>query len=125
MLYPEKPSLETPQADVDHGNVSATPGPDSSSEKTTDAIEAIRSNGPDNNHDNDDEPGHEHLTPRVSRMSLSSLARRVTSVGTTGTSDPNFEVDWEDEKDPENPRNWSLAYKSMCVGFLSWNTWVM
>lgn len=77
-------------------------------------------------------PSHHHgiddkiLTPQVSRKSQAqsqpSLARRTTSVGTT---DPNFEVDWEDEKDPANPRNWSLAYRCMCLVFLSWNTLVM
>lgn len=65
------------------------------------------------------------LTPQVSRLSHNSLARKVTSVGTTGTTDPNFEVDWEDENDPENPWNWSLGYTAMCVTFLSWNTLVM
>lgn len=60
----------------------------------------------------------------VSRTSHLSLARRVTSVGMTGTTDPDYEVDW-DEKDPENPRDWPLWYKGVVVGFLSWNTWVM
>ena len=117
MLYPEKPPIETPQAASDHGHASATSGPDTSSEKSVDAINIVRSNEPDND--------HEHLTPQISRASLPHLARKVTSVATTGTSDPNFEVDWEDENDPENPRNWSLPYKSMCVAFLSWNTWVV
>ena len=60
----------------------------------------------------------------VSRTSQPPLARKVTSVGTTGTLDPDFEVDW-DEKDPENPRNWPLWYKGVVVAFLSWNTWVV
>ncbi|KAL1962487.1 hypothetical protein VTN77DRAFT_9608 [Rasamsonia byssochlamydoides] len=66
--------------------------------------------------------GDKILTPQVTRTSQPSLARRTTSIGTT---DPNFEVDWDDEKDPENPRNWSLAYRAMCVVFLSWNTLVI
>lgn len=73
------------------------------------------------------ERSHEVLTPivsRVSRASFTSLAKRVTSVGTTGTTDPNFEVDWE-EDDLHNPNNWSLKYKGMVIGFLSWNTWVV
>lgn len=61
----------------------------------------------------------------VSRTSQPSLAGRVTSVGTTGTTtDPDYEVDWE-EKDLENPRNWPLWYKGVVVAFLSWNTWVV
>lgn len=66
------------------------------------------------------------LTPQISRLSQTpSLARKTTSIGTTGTSDPNFEVDWTDENDPENPWNWSLGYRAMCISFLSWNTLVM
>jgi hypothetical protein len=66
------------------------------------------------------------LTPQISRLShTNSLARKTTSIGTTGTSDPNFEVDWIDENDPENPWNWPLPYKAMCISFLSWNTLVM
>lgn len=65
------------------------------------------------------------LTPQISRASQPSLRQKVTSVGTAGTTDPNFEVDWEDEDDPANPRNWSLAYRSMMVGFLSWNTFIV
>ncbi|PLB36570.1 MFS transporter [Aspergillus candidus] len=66
----------------------------------------------------------ETLTQRISRMSEPepNLTRRVTSHGTTGTSDPSYEVDWEGDDDPENPKNWSLAYKAMCIAFLSWNT---
>ncbi|KKK11966.1 putative MFS multidrug transporter [Aspergillus rambellii] len=64
------------------------------------------------------------LTSR-SRMSEPSLTRRVTSIGTTGTVDPNFEVDYEDENDMENPKNWSLRYKGMAIGMLSWNTLII
>jgi hypothetical protein len=62
------------------------------------------------------------LTPQISRASQPSLALRTISIA---TNDPDFEVDWEDEKDPANPRNWSLAYRAMCIVFLSWNTLVM
>lgn len=66
------------------------------------------------------------ITPHISRISIPSLAaRKIDSVATTGTSDPNFEVDWEDENDPENPHNWSAAYKGMVIAFLSWNTLVV
>lgn len=64
----------------------------------------------------------EELSRRISRLSEPALARRVTSVGTTGTSDPNYEVDFEEEDDPDNPKNWSIKYKSMAITFLSWNT---
>ncbi|PGH27592.1 hypothetical protein AJ80_00834 [Polytolypa hystricis UAMH7299] len=68
---------------------------------------------------------HEALTPQISRISFSpSLTKKVTSVGSTGTSDPNFEVDWE-ENEPENPRNWPLKYKGMAIGIQSWNTFTV
>ncbi|KAI9367013.1 major facilitator superfamily domain-containing protein [Aspergillus egyptiacus] len=60
-----------------------------------------------------------------SRMSEPSLARRVTSIGTTGTTDPNYEVDYEDGDDPANPKNWSLKYKAMAIAMLSWNTLII
>ncbi|KAL4780938.1 major facilitator superfamily domain-containing protein [Aspergillus varians] len=60
-----------------------------------------------------------------SRMSEPDLTRRVTSIGTTGTTDPNYEVDFEDEDDPANPKNWSFGYKGMAIAMLSWNTLVI
>jgi hypothetical protein len=65
------------------------------------------------------------LTPRFLDTSQPPWPSKTTSVGTTCASDPNFEVDWDDENDPENPRNWSLRYKAMSIGFLSWNTFVV
>ncbi|RJE26284.1 MFS multidrug transporter [Aspergillus sclerotialis] len=65
------------------------------------------------------------LTAQASRTSAPSLAQRVTSVGTTGTTDPQFEVDWENENDPAHPTNWSLKYRAMAITFLSWNTLIM
>lgn len=73
----------------------------------------------------DGDPLGKTLTTRVSRMSEPSLTHRVTSAGTTGTTDPHYEVDWESETDPANPRNWSLPYKAMMIAFLSWNTLVV
>ncbi|KAL4911583.1 hypothetical protein BDW74DRAFT_165005 [Aspergillus multicolor] len=57
-----------------------------------------------------------------SRISEPELARRLTSIGTTGTMDPNYEVDFEDENDQANPKNWSLKYKGMAIAMLSYNT---
>lgn len=70
---------------------------------------------------------HQILTPQVSRMSqqLSIVSRRISAVNTAGTTDPNFEVDWDGESDPANPHNWSVAYRGMLMGFLSWNTLVV
>ncbi|KAJ5084448.1 hypothetical protein NUU61_009027 [Penicillium alfredii] len=54
-----------------------------------------------------------------------SLSERVTTIRTNATSDPNYEVDWDGEDDPENPKNWSLRYKAMGLLFLSWNTLIV
>ena len=64
------------------------------------------------------------LTPQISTVSLRlPLSRHATSIRTTGTTDPDFEVDWEQD-DPENPRNWPVWYKGVVIGFISWSTWV-
>ncbi|OAX77740.1 hypothetical protein ACJ72_07958 [Emergomyces africanus] len=63
-------------------------------------------------------------TRQISRISLPPLSRKATSLGTTGTTDPNFEVDWE-ENDPGNPRNWSIKAKGMSTAFLSWSTFTV
>jgi hypothetical protein len=78
----------------------------------------------------DTQPDHDvmgkTLTARASRVSgQMSLAERVTTIPTNATADPNYEVDWEGEDDPENPKNWSLKYKAMGLGFLSWNTLIV
>ncbi|OJD21926.1 hypothetical protein ACJ73_06731 [Blastomyces percursus] len=65
------------------------------------------------------------ITPQITKHSMPPLSRKVTSVGTTGTTDPNFEVDWEDENDPANPRNWPLRIKGMSTAFLSWSTFTV
>ena len=50
--------------------------------------------------------------------------RTVTSIGTTGSRPPDFEVDFELD-DPENPRNWPLWYKGLTIGTVSFSTWVV
>ena len=66
------------------------------------------------------------LTPHVSRAtSRPPLSRKATSIGTTGTTDPAFDIDWEDQDDTENPRNWPLWYKGLTIGFISWSTLVV
>ncbi|KAJ5947187.1 hypothetical protein N7466_000202 [Penicillium verhagenii] len=65
------------------------------------------------------------LTAHASRASHMSMSERVTTIPTNATSDPNFEVDWDSEDDPENPKNWSMRYKAMGLLFLSWNTLIV
>ncbi|OGE57808.1 hypothetical protein PENARI_c001G02537 [Penicillium arizonense] len=75
-------------------------------------------------HDDHDALG-KTLTARASRTSHMSLSERVTTIMTNATADPNYEVDWEGEDDPENPKNWTLGYKAMGIFFLAWNTLVV
>ncbi|KAJ5996653.1 hypothetical protein N7522_008313 [Penicillium canescens] len=75
-------------------------------------------------HDDHDALG-KTLTARASRTSHMSLSERVTTIVTNATADPNYEVDWEGEDDPENPKNWTLGYKAMGIFFLAWNTLVV
>jgi len=66
------------------------------------------------------------LTARASRVSdHMSLSQRVTTIPTNATADPNYEVDWDGEDDPENPKNWPFKYKAMGLSFLSWNTLIV
>ena len=62
------------------------------------------------------------LTRTISQASHPSLSRRVTSVRTTGTTDPGFEVDWEGEDDPNNPKNWPAWYKGVVIFAVSFST---
>ena len=52
-----------------------------------------------------------------------AISRNATSVNTTATRDPDFEVDWDDGSDQLNPMNWPVWYKGMSIGFISWSTW--
>ena len=63
------------------------------------------------------------LTPKVSRVSQPPAKRMATNVS-TWTTDPAFEVDWEDG-DPNNPRNWPLWYKSIVLFAISYGTLVV
>lgn len=65
------------------------------------------------------------LTARASQTSHMSMSERVTTIATNATADPDYEVDWDGEDDPENPKNWNLKYKAMGILFLSWNTLIV
>ncbi|OJD15002.1 hypothetical protein AJ78_04724 [Emergomyces pasteurianus Ep9510] len=110
MSDPEKTSLTPPEklGDAKHDD-SALSSPGTASEKSLD----ITADDPDG-----------IITRPISKASLPPLSRKATSLGTTGTTDPNFEVDWE-EHDPANPRNWSIKVKGMSTAFLSWSTFTV
>lgn len=65
------------------------------------------------------------LTPQTTKASarpaLSREVSRYTTHGTTYTSDPSFEVDFEPGS-PDDPRNWPAWYKAMVVFAISFST---
>lgn len=67
------------------------------------------------------------LTPQLSQVAEEPpLSRKATSIGTSGTAQQaEFEIDWDDENDPSNPRNWPMWYKGVTIAFVSWGTWVV
>ncbi|KAK3385056.1 major facilitator superfamily domain-containing protein [Podospora didyma] len=56
-----------------------------------------------------------HLSPTQTRTSIGSSASRM----------PNFEVTFEGPGDLENPKNWPLWYKGWSVFCVSFSTWVV
>jgi hypothetical protein len=57
-------------------------------------------------------------------MSRPYPTRTTTSIGTTGSRLPDFEVDFE-PNDPDNPRNWPLWYRGLTIGTVSYATWTV
>ncbi|KAK7988461.1 alpha-mannosyltransferase [Apiospora arundinis] len=53
-----------------------------------------------------------------------SRVRTGTSVGSTASRPPDFEVYFEDD-DPDNPRYWPLWYRTWCLVCISFTTWVV
>ncbi|KAK8178108.1 major facilitator superfamily domain-containing protein [Phyllosticta citrichinensis] len=68
------------------------------------------------------------LQHRISRASGTRdgecLGRKATgrSVATNATSDPAFEVDWEDDGETDNPRAWPLLYRSFITFACAFST---
>jgi hypothetical protein len=52
-----------------------------------------------------------------------SSKNQATSIQTTATVNPRFEVDWDGDDDKLNPRNWPLWYRSLIIGAVSYSTW--
>jgi hypothetical protein len=60
----------------------------------------------------------------VEEMSRPYPTRTATSIGTTGSRPPDFEVDFE-PNDPDNPRNWPLWYRGLTIATVSYATWTV
>lgn len=63
------------------------------------------------------------LSEPVPAILKTTISKTAASIKTTGTNNPDFEVDWDDDKDPMNPHNWPMWYKGLTIGFISWSTW--
>ena len=67
-------------------------------------------------------PDVETEAERMAREPI-TYTRTGTSVGSTASRPPEFEVCFE-ENDPEYPRNWPLWYRCWCIFCVSFATWV-
>ena len=54
------------------------------------------------------------------RPAVSNIA---ASIATNGTNNPDYEVDWDDDKDSNDPKNWPIWYKGFTIFSISWSTW--
>lgn len=62
--------------------------------------------------------------PDVLPVSLRSVySNNAASILTNETNNPDYEVDWDDDNDPMNPRNWSIWFKGFTIFSISWSTW--
>lgn len=64
------------------------------------------------------------ITIRSTRQSIAGDITRFTTQGTAFTSDPSYEVDFEDGSN-EDPRNWPTWYKALIVFAISFSTLVV
>ena len=79
-------------------------------------------------HDDIPETGNEALeketAPEISPVaSKPTISHKAASFASTGTHNPDFEIDWYDENDQTNSQNWPVWYKGLTIGFVSWSTW--
>lgn len=65
---------------------------------------------------------HQTLSRNAGLDETDKSLAHISSVATNMTSDPRFEVDFEDD---ENPRDWSMAKKGMIMAFMSFSTLVV
>ena len=53
----------------------------------------------------------------------STYSKNAPSTQTANTViQPDFEVDWENDRDPQNPLNWPVWYKALVIAAISWGT---
>ena len=72
----------------------------------------------------DHEDPEKIVAPEVLPLPLRPIfSSKAASIATNATNDPDYEVDWDDENDPDNPRNWPIWYKAFTIFSISWSTW--
>lgn len=72
----------------------------------------------------DHEDPQRDQAPDVLPMSLRTIySNNAASILTNETNNPDYEVDWDDDNDPVNSRNWSIWYKGFTIFSVSWTTW--
>jgi hypothetical protein len=67
-----------------------------------------------------------HVSPAIGASAAPELGRVITarSTATNATSDPRFQMDFE-EDESDNPKQWTMVYKSMVIFFVSFSTMVV
>lgn len=58
---------------------------------------------------------------RVESRAMTKYATNKTGVSVATTTDPNFEIDFEDG-DPADPHNWPFWYRCVVIFFVSYST---
>jgi hypothetical protein len=138
MAHQEQRSLDIKEVLATNSSSSDDNLDSPSTEQKRKSTESASSNSSDDSSTDDgisihvyDEHGEldNELTKTGSRIQTQPLSRYATgvstrtgmSVATNGTTDPGYEVDFE-EDDPANPRNWPFWYRCCVIFFISYST---
>lgn len=79
---------------------------------------------PVHDHAFDHEDPEKTVSPEGFPSSLRPVfSNNAASIATNGTNNPDYEVDWNDDKDSNDPKNWPIWYKGFTIFSISWSTW--
>jgi len=140
---PEKVTAQSHDTDATVNDSSAPAGAETESPIMEDLQETksrasrfshfSRNSRPNSSHSDDSDPFEaleRALTPdqeteaeRAAREPV-SRTRTGTSVGSAASRPPEFEVSYEPD-DPEDPKNWPVAYRAWVIFCVSFSTWVV
>ena len=86
--------------------------------------ESIERPVPVRDHAFEHEDTEKTVAPEVFPLSLRpAFSNNAASIATNETNNPDYEVDWVDDKDANDPKNWSIWYKGFTIFSVSWSTW--